>query len=58
MLRVTDLDKSIEYYEKCLGMQCLRRKDNEGALSILFLITCGHACSPRDSHVEWQCSLL
>ena len=30
MLRVSNLDKSIEYYEKCLGMQCLRKRDNEG----------------------------
>jgi catechol 2,3-dioxygenase-like lactoylglutathione lyase family enzyme len=32
MLRVTDLDKSIEYYEKCLGMQLLRKRDNAGLL--------------------------
>jgi lactoylglutathione lyase len=32
MLRVTDLDKSIQYYEKCLGMQLLRKRDNAGLL--------------------------
>ena len=29
MLRVTDLDASIKYYTQALGMQLLRRKDNE-----------------------------
>ena len=29
MLRVTDLDASIKYYTEALGMQLLRRKDNE-----------------------------
>jgi lactoylglutathione lyase len=30
MLRVMDLDKSIKYYEDCLGMQLLRKRDNPG----------------------------
>ncbi len=29
MLRVGDLDKSIQYYTEALGMKVLRRKDNE-----------------------------
>jgi len=29
MLRVSDLDKSIQYYTEALGMQLLKRKDNE-----------------------------
>lgn len=28
MLRVSDLDKSIKYYEECLGMKLLRKRDN------------------------------
>jgi lactoylglutathione lyase len=28
MLRVSDLDKSIEYYTKVLGMTLLRKRDN------------------------------
>ena len=31
MLRVSNLDKSIEYYEKCLGMKLLRKRENPGA---------------------------
>jgi lactoylglutathione lyase len=30
MLRVSDLDKSIAYYENCLGMQLIRKRDNPG----------------------------
>lgn len=29
MLRVTDLDRSIKYYTEALGLQLLKRKDNE-----------------------------
>jgi len=29
MLRVGDLDRSIDFYTKLLGMKCLRRHDNE-----------------------------
>ena len=29
MLRVTDLDKSIKYYTEALGMQLLKKKDNQ-----------------------------
>ena len=32
MLRVSNLDKSIEYYEKCLGMTLLRKRENPGAM--------------------------
>ena len=31
MLRVSDLDKSIAYYENCLGLKLLRKRDNPGA---------------------------
>jgi len=38
MLRVTDLDKSIQYYTEALGMQLLKRKDNEtGRYTLAFL---------------------
>ena len=29
MLRVTDLDRSIQYYTEALGMRLLRKSDNE-----------------------------
>lgn len=31
MLRVSDLEKSIKYYEDCIGMQLLRKRENPGA---------------------------
>jgi hypothetical protein len=31
MLRVSNLDKSIKYYEDCLGMKLLRKRENPGA---------------------------
>lgn len=38
MLRVGDLDKSIEFYTEVLGMQLLRRKDfPEGKFTLAFL---------------------
>lgn len=30
MLRVSDLDKSIKYYEECIGMKLLRKRENPG----------------------------
>lgn len=41
MLRVVDLDKSIAFYEKALGMRLLRRKDYEsGRFTLAFLGYC------------------
>ena len=41
MLRVTDLEKSIAFYEKALGMRLLRRKDYEsGRFTLAFLGYC------------------
>ena len=38
MLRVSDLDKSIQYYTEALGMKLLRKKDNEtGKYTLAFL---------------------
>jgi lactoylglutathione lyase len=38
MLRVSDLDESIQYYTEALGMQLLRKKDNEtGRYTLAFL---------------------
>lgn len=38
MLRVTDLDKSIQYYTEALGLKLLRKKDNEqGRYTLAFL---------------------
>ncbi|RDE25025.1 lactoylglutathione lyase [Motiliproteus coralliicola] len=38
MLRVTDLDRSIEFYTELLGMQLLRRKDfDSGRFTLAFL---------------------
>lgn len=31
MLRVSDLEKSIKYYEDCIGMKLLRKRENPGA---------------------------
>lgn len=41
MLRVVDLEKSIAFYEKALGMRLLRRKDYEsGRFTLAFLGYC------------------
>jgi lactoylglutathione lyase len=41
MLRVVDLEKSITFYEKALGMRLLRRKDYEsGRFTLAFLGYC------------------
>jgi lactoylglutathione lyase len=38
MLRVTDLDKSLEFYTRVLGMRLLRRKDfPEGRFTLAFV---------------------
>lgn len=38
MLRVTDLDKSIQYYTEALGMKLIRKRDNEtGRYTLAFL---------------------
>lgn len=38
MLRVSDLDKSIQYYTEALGLKLLRKKDNEtGRYTLAFL---------------------
>ena len=38
MLRVVDLDKTIHFYTKVLGMSLLRRKDDpEGKFTLAFL---------------------
>jgi catechol 2,3-dioxygenase-like lactoylglutathione lyase family enzyme len=31
MLRVSNLDESIKYYEQCLGMKLIRKRENPGA---------------------------
>ena len=38
MLRVTDLDRSIQYYTEALGMKLLRKRDNpEGKYTLAFM---------------------
>ena len=47
MLRVLDLDKSIEFYTQVLGMSLLRRKDYpEGKFTLAFI-----GYGPEESHV-------
>jgi Glyoxalase/Bleomycin resistance protein/Dioxygenase superfamily len=59
MLRVSNLDKSIEYYETCLGMQLLRKRENPGAhpVSMLTLIYLAFRCSYKECvalYSAWQ----
>ncbi len=42
MLRVGDLDRSIEFYEKALNMKLLRRKDYPGGKFTLAFLGYGH----------------
>ena len=47
MLRVLDLDKSIDFYTQVLGMSLLRRKDYpEGKFTLAFI-----GYGPEESHV-------
>jgi catechol 2,3-dioxygenase-like lactoylglutathione lyase family enzyme len=48
MLRVTDLEKSIKYYEDCIGMKLLRKRENPGACSV--------ACEAHPV-ADWACVL-
>ena len=50
MLRVTDLDRSIEFYTKVLGCQLLRKRDNpEYKYTLAFL-----AYGPEDENVVFE----
>lgn len=50
MLRVGDLDKSLEFYTEVLGMQLLRRKDYpEGKFTLAFV---GYGSEEENSVIE------
>ncbi len=50
MLRVADLDKSLEFYTEVLGMQLLRRKDYpEGKFTLVFV---GYGSEDENSVIE------
>lgn len=46
MIRVADLERSIEFYTTCLGMTLLRRKDYPGGKFTLAFLAYG----PEESH--------
>ena len=50
MLRVTDLDASIQYYTEALGMQLLRKRDNpEYKYTLAFM---GYAAEEESCIIE------
>jgi hypothetical protein len=46
MLRVSNLEESIKYYEQCLGMQLIRKRENPGATGL----PPSHACLISFTH--------
>ena len=50
MLRVSDLDRSIEFYTEMLGMTLLRRKDYEEARFTLAFV--GYGSESKDTVIE------
>jgi hypothetical protein len=60
MLRVSNLEKSIEYYEKCLGMTLLRKRENPGVppsfpwleAGPVFLICWGQFSNPTNRSMD------
>ena len=51
MLRVSNLEASIKYYEECLGMKLLRTRENPGA-------TLPHHCNCKLQYVALFFSLF
>src|SRR6218665_3127384 len=49
MVRVTDLDASLEFYRDALGMQVVRRTDHEAGR-----FTLGHLAAPGDAAGPYQ----
>ncbi len=55
MVRVTDLDSSLEFYCKQLGLEELRRYDNEqGRFSLVFLAAPGDAEAQVELTYNWD----
>ena len=54
MLRVGDLDKSIQYYTEALGMRVLRRKDNESQKYTLAFL--GYGDDDDNVAIELTCA--
>jgi len=55
MVRVTDLDSSLEFYCKHLGLQELRRYDNEqGRFSLVFLAAPGDTEAQVELTYNWD----
>jgi catechol 2,3-dioxygenase-like lactoylglutathione lyase family enzyme len=60
MLRVTDLDRSVDFYQRVLGMRLLRRKEYpQGRFTLAFLASAAHpqlldhrARRPRQVHAR------
>lgn len=50
MLRVSDLDKSIAYYENCLGLTLLRKRENPGAAHAA--VHSLHTCSAGNTRIS------
>ncbi|KAF9590272.1 hypothetical protein IFM89_032280 [Coptis chinensis] len=63
MLRVTDLDRAINFYEKALGMKLLRKKDNKKykvnvLLFIIAAVLCVHYSDDGVMHDEMESTVL
>ncbi|MCH1600957.1 MAG: VOC family protein, partial [Pseudomonadales bacterium] len=55
MVRVTDLDSSLEFYCKQLGLEELRRYDNEqGRFSLIFLAAPGDTEAQVELTYNWD----
>ena len=54
MLRVGDLDKSIQYYTEALGMRLIRRKDNESQKYTLAFL--GYGDEDDNVAIELTCA--
>ena len=55
MVRVTDLEQSLHFYRDLLGLQELRRKDNErGRFTLVFLAAPGNPDSQVELTYNWD----